>query len=954
LNKSFYLFFILILNIVVLQATEFNLSDSETSETNVIAVRKDWPVLASLLDRALASIPHNDLPSDLINHEDPTVEIRDQSSQVGLTAEEIEWIKNHPTIIVGAETDYPPYSYSNNTSVVGFHNAYVSFIAEKAGFEAEFLYGPKWSELIKMIKNKDIDLISGMSYKQSREEFINFTDSYLSDTEYLIVNEKDSLISSLSDMRGKKIACVKGYSVKAKILNKFPDITIVDVKSSLEAVIAVSEGTADGYVDYLGVINYFRREYLIDNLRIADTDVFSTTTNTHIGIRKDGVILRNIFAKVMATVTPHEYEKLKNEWFAGENEKKGKFKLSLAEREYIKSLGTLRMGINKFWVPIQFIGDDGNHQGISSEYVKIIEKKLGLKFEIVFDSWENLLTSTKSGGIDFLPLVSPSASRSEYLNFTEPVLKTQIIIGTHSTASFYSGLDDLAGETVGVGAGYYIEDRLSDDFPEIQTKGFSSLEDAIISLKKQKITAVVGNSAVFTYYRNKWGFKNSVHINNTTPYEYEQSMGVSHKYSPLIPILNRLIASMPEEQHEFISEKWINLQVRKHTDWKMVWMVGGISLITLLIVLIWSLTLSKEVKKRRDAEFQLAESDERFDSIFSKISDVVIILDREFKLIHANEHCLDFFDLKKKNIIGENIDDVFHLQPHIISFWPKRAKEVFTEGKKLYFEDLFSYNNSPMSTEETFAPHFTDSGHIYAVSIICKNVTERYNDQAQLKKYAETQAILLREVNHRVKNNLSAIISMLHMEVDTIKTFDCTNLCLVPLGTLEKRINSLLIVHSMLSSSEWQPLKVSDICKNIIEKSFAGTINADKYEINVQGCDEPLSSDQSHSLALVISELSINTTKYAKPTDKKLIVSVMIKRVENSIELSYSDNGPGFPDSILKGESPKNGGLGIGIIAGLVQGNLNGSHQLTNNSGALTSIKFPTEENTQLIEEDLV
>jgi ABC-type amino acid transport substrate-binding protein len=423
----------------------------ETSETNVIAIRKDWPELGSLLDRALASIAPKEL-SRVTDHWGLLRPLGVASNNLVLTEEEVLWIQSHPNIVAGAESDWPPYDYVANGKAVGFGNGYLRLLAAKAGLNIEFVHGFTWQELLTKAKNKEIDILPALEKKPEREEFLNFTKPYLENDNCLIVHKNSVGLTSLDDFSGKTLVRIKGYANNKLIIDKYPEIKIVYVDSPLDALMAVSEGRADGYVDFLGVVNYLRREYLIQNLQVATLDAIPSITSTiSAGIRKDWPMLNNILEKAMAAVTSDEYENLKMQWFATEDMTQQEFKITSAEKEWLAGLGPLRVGVADSWTPITFPGIDATHQGIASEYLKIIAKKLGLEIVTTVAPWGELVDQIRAGTVDLLPAINETGARREFLAFTTPYLTIQSIIATRSDAPFYAHINDLAVATVGVG-----------------------------------------------------------------------------------------------------------------------------------------------------------------------------------------------------------------------------------------------------------------------------------------------------------------------------------------------------------------------------------------------------------------------------------------------------------------------------------------------------------------------
>lgn len=221
------------------------------------------------------------------------------------------------------------------------------------------------------------------------------------------------------------------------------------------------------------------------------------------------------------------------------------------------------------------------------------------------------------------------------------------------------------------------------------------------------------------------------------------------------------------------------------------------------------------------------------------------------------------------------------------------------------------------------------------------DVTEGQRAEEELKTYAKTQEVLLREVNHRVKNNLSALISILHKEEDRAEASGNSSYSPL-LNELIGRIQGLSTVHSMLSASGWKPIRCSELCRKIIGGAMTSIHFNKDYNIKIQESEIEISSTQAHHLTLVLNELATNTMKHSKNNGEILEISVIITRSNGQINIAYKDNGCGYPESILKGDRSK-ANIGFGLIKGIVEQSLQGDLEIRNDNGAVTEIKFELE-----------
>lgn len=221
------------------------------------------------------------------------------------------------------------------------------------------------------------------------------------------------------------------------------------------------------------------------------------------------------------------------------------------------------------------------------------------------------------------------------------------------------------------------------------------------------------------------------------------------------------------------------------------------------------------------------------------------------------------------------------------------------------------------------------------------DITERKQAEEQLKKYTETLTVLLREVNHRVKNNLAALISMLHMEQNKARVTGNTGY-IEFLNDLISRIQSLSTVHSMLSAQNWQPLELNQLCHQVIQAATSGTPPGKKVKIQISKTKIKVNSNQAHHLTLVINELTTNSIKHAIHNRDHALIKVDISNDADNIQILFKDDGPGFPQALIDGDFSR-ANIGFELIRGIVLQSLDGELTLMNKDGATAIIRFQNE-----------
>ena len=211
---------------------------------------------------------------------------------------------------------------------------------------------------------------------------------------------------------------------------------------------------------------------------------------------------------------------------------------------------------------------------------------------------------------------------------------------------------------------------------------------------------------------------------------------------------------------------------------------------------------------------------------------------------------------------------------------------------------------------------------------------------AQAQRDAETKSVLLREINHRVKNNLTGIMGLLyaardHARVEDWATYQST------MNGLIGRVRGLATVHSMLSASEWTPLRLSALAGRVIHAALPALPRDKHVSIDVSPSPVRVTPDQAHNLTLVINELATNTIKHALGERDTAHITFQIACDDNvtvrTVRCEFRDDGPGYPEDVLQLEHHH---VGFDLIQNIVRHSLRGELSLHNERGAVAVIRF--------------
>ncbi len=235
---------------------------------------------------------------------------------IEMTDEEQAWLREHRTIRIGGPKAFPPFHYFEEDGTLnGATVGYIQHISERLGIKMEIQGNLTWPQVLSRAQSKEIDLISFVAKSPGRENYLNFTQSYLSFPLVVITRENSAFIASEKDLGGKRVAVIKKVSTFDWLKRDQVEIIPYFVNTPLEALRAVSTGQADAHISNLAAASFIIEKEAFANLKVSAPTTYDNY-NVYIGIRKDWPELVNLINKALNTITPEEHAEIRKKWLS--------------------------------------------------------------------------------------------------------------------------------------------------------------------------------------------------------------------------------------------------------------------------------------------------------------------------------------------------------------------------------------------------------------------------------------------------------------------------------------------------------------------------------------------------------------------------------------------------------------------------------------------------------------
>jgi PAS domain S-box-containing protein len=715
-----------------------------------MAVSKNRPILAAILEKGMTQISDAEIQGLqkkwLGSGEEPT-------AIFDLTPREREWLKAHPVLRVGIDPGFAPFEFIEDEKYKGMASDYMDLISRRLGIKLVPETQLTWNEAIEKAKRREIDLLPCIGITEERKHYFIFSNPYL-DYVRVIITRNDARVNSLKDLEGLRVAVQKNSSNHGFIKEQTALEPIL-YPTFEDALMALSLNQADAVIGNLAVAAHVMRKRIFTNLKIAA----HASTEIHplaMAVRNDWPELVGILNKTLMSITTEEHKAIRSRWIDIDMSKQrgAQVQLTPKEQAFIASHKPLVFSeVN--WKPLSIADNPQGYDGMIADYLKFISERSGLKFEFQMtesDTWAEVLKKYVDRKIDVVPALSRDDDIGREILLSEPFVTFPLVIVTRNDVSYIKDTKQLKGKKVAVGRGYTSYHFLNKHYPEIELVQTDNVREALIKLSNNEVFAFVDHVAVAIDNLQMFGFKN-LKIGGETEYLFDHRIGVDPKYSDAVSIINKVLSSMSDEEHQIIYRKWLHVEYEKGIDYTLVWQIIGSAALLFIVVLFWTAKLenlnrklSMEISERIKSEKALEESERRLTDIINFLPDPVLVIDNQGRVAAWNKAIESLTGVNARDMIGKS-DYEYALpfygerRPILIDLvrqWDETVAETYLsiqrDGDYLITEVYNPHLRNGSYLSGKAGRLYNASGEIMGAVMTIRDVTERHRADEIVRK----------------------------------------------------------------------------------------------------------------------------------------------------------------------------------------------------------------------------
>lgn len=541
-------------------------------------------------------------------------------------------------LIMGAETGYPPFSYlDEQNKLTGFAIDLAQNVLEKAAIPYRIKID-SWSNIKGFLEEGSIDLLPLVGRTPERDSYFDFTFPYLELKGTLFFLEDAPLLADLEDLKGMKIAVMKGDNADEYVSVRMDEKDIVRTETYEEAMTLLSEKKVDAVAAQRLMGLEILKELKIETIRPALTDLEGFTQRFCLAVQEGNKALLAVLNESLSLVIADgTFDRLQLEWFSPLG-------------SYRSTQKKIRIGGDSDYPPYEYLDEHGRPAGFNVDLTMTIARYMDLDVEIILAPWTGTFERLKSGEIDMVQGLFYSPERDLTMAFSQAHSSVNHVAITRSGDKPVNSFEELEGKKILVMKNDITHELLLEKGYQNQLILVDQFSSLLIKLASGEADCAIAARSPASWWIKKLNIENleTGHFSFISPqYNYGALERNSNYLNPFKEGLTLLKAN---GEYRRIYSKWLGI------DDKQFALSAGNIVFLLLLLLLSSLLGWLHFRRLKKLKMErISGKDLQLGAVLQQLDFFLWLVNMKGEISRASDSFCSFFETAKERIEGESI-----------------------------------------------------------------------------------------------------------------------------------------------------------------------------------------------------------------------------------------------------------------------------------------------------------